>query len=401
MRLVPTLTCTVLLGLLAATAALAQAVTNHPAMAVLANGINYDWWARRETAAPPLSARQVDELAGAGFRHIRLPLNPRAVGFDYAALSASGCGRGASVLDRFLKETVPALRRADMGLVLTVDATDDRDALQRIAADPSGGGLERLLDCLVRSARAADPAYGPRRIVIGNLNEPRLDPGLWMRLQEGGLGAAAARHPDFYFLATPAFPPNIDPFLRLRPLPRPNIGYEFHFYEPFPFTHQGIPSQLAWLGDKVDVLLPNMPGRERDGACAARLKGVEGSCVACPPDSPDEFCRDWRRTGAPAFGPDYVRRRLGQVRAWAGDRFVYMGEYGVNKGRTPGTGADAASRAWWLRTVTGVAKELGFGRAVFEIGCGMAVSRSTVCSREEFRRLEPLDLDPGIVEALR
>jgi endoglucanase len=383
--------------------AASETFSSHPAQQILTSGINYDWWAREQLDAPPLSPSQISQLKAAGFRHLRLPLNPRSIGFDYVHLSAANCGQGNSPVETFLHQTLPALRRADMGLVLTIDSTEDKDAIARIV-DEAGNGLERILECLVKDAAAADPSYAPRRIVIGNFNEPHLEPALWARLQEKALAAAARAHPSFFFLATPAFPTHLGDLLKLRSLAEPNIGYEFHYYEPYVFTHQGVPSGPPWLRDKVSVRLPKS-GNEGEGSqCLARRKqsaSEGGGCVTCAAGSSDEFCRDFLRTKAAAFGPDYVRGQFAALAAWANGRFVYIGEYGVNKGRVSGTGADAASRLFWLRTLSSSAKEFGFGRAVFEIGCGMAVSRSTVCSSAAFERLDPLDLDPAVLDALR
>jgi hypothetical protein len=81
----------------------------------------------------------------------------------------------------------------------------------------------------------------PEWVFIEPMNEPVFEsnPARWTAIQRDLLAAIREQAPDHTLLATSTNWSSLDTFVELEPLDDPNIVYNFHFYEPFLFTHQG------------------------------------------------------------------------------------------------------------------------------------------------------------------
>jgi len=162
-------------------------------------------------------------------------------------------------------------------------------------------------------------AKAPRNVAFELLNEPHeaLDAATWNALSAELLAIVRKSNPERIVVVGPTRWNNFAelPNLRLPESDR-NILVTFHYYDPFPFTHQG----ASWAGD------------------VKKLSGVKWGTEA-----------------------DKVKTRtdFDQVAAWskANNRPVLLGEFGAyDKSGTP-----LAMRVDWTSTIRSEAERHGFG----------------------------------------
>ncbi|MBI1387026.1 MAG: cellulase family glycosylhydrolase [bacterium] len=228
----------------------------------LARGVNlmgWMWYGRKPLQ--PLTARFTDEdlslMKNIGLTHVRVPIEMVNV---YDANSDDLLNEeNVAVLDEGIKTLL------NHGLAVVVD-------LHSISLEQSGGSnysgpldsdpefVETFIAFWSSFARHLSQ-HDPDWVFLEPMNEPtfRGKPEAWAPIQKRLIAAIRKSAPDHTILATNALWSGLGTFLKLEPLDDPNIVYNFHFYEPFPFTHQG----ATWSSDNVktlrDVPYPSSP----------------------------------------------------------------------------------------------------------------------------------------------
>lgn len=104
--------------------------------------------------------------------------------------------------------------------------------------------------------------YPPGKICFEVYNEPHASAGRlttqqynwWQNVQGRFIAAIRSVTPDHYIIVGGEGWNSIDGLKQLQPYAQQKIIYNFHFYEPFVFTHQG----ATWVGDTW-ALLRNVP----------------------------------------------------------------------------------------------------------------------------------------------
>ncbi len=98
--------------------------------------------------------------------------------------------------------------------------------------------------------------FDPDRMLIEPMNEPVFlgEEYKWPPIQKELLQAIRKILPEHTLLATGAFWSNLPGLLALEPVDDPNVWYNFHFYEPHIFTHQG-----ATWGEGYEKYLRQVP----------------------------------------------------------------------------------------------------------------------------------------------
>ncbi|MEE7476284.1 glycoside hydrolase family 5 protein [Methylobacterium hispanicum] len=340
----------------------------------LANGINFDWWVRREEKPLLPQYHILSSIHAAGFTHIRYPLNPswlvRYINDDHNI----NCSNEVSI---FITNLIDVLKRTNLGLVLVLDATNDEKSEKWLKEESAR--LAAVVTCLGTAAEAADPQFARNMIAIGLLNEPRGNPQRWWNTQRDALSIARLALPHVWLLAQATYPSSITSILREQPISVDRIIYDVHFYEPFIFTHQGVRSAPDWLST-----ISGLPFRQPSplNPCLAKVT-VDGiaNCFSCRDGFENLFCNKFKIEALKfAFTVEHIERELLKLVAWANGRPVYISEYGTNRGNSNRPGAPPEDRIAWLKHVASLAKQYGFGRAVYALGCGFGVTTDFACS---------------------
>ncbi|HEY3268061.1 MAG TPA: cellulase family glycosylhydrolase [Armatimonadota bacterium] len=228
---------------LAAAAALASAALAKPGIPAarlnrLNHGINLGAYRYSDAAVTPELARA---LRKAGFRHVRLPVDPSTLlnPDDPAALNPAGVAKLNATLDVLLKA----------GFAVSVDMHDPD---KRIWNDDAWGDrFVAFWGAMAKELSRRDP----ERLFMEVANEPTSDdPAHWAALQARCLAAMRKAAPRHTLVATPnmcitAGNWDVKKVLEtFRPVADRNVLYTFHYYNPFLFTHQG--ATWSWDGVK-------------------------------------------------------------------------------------------------------------------------------------------------------
>lgn len=110
----------------------------------------------------------------------------------------------------------------------------------------SDAAVEHLVG-LWRSVSAHYAARDPERIFFEILNEPgNIDPRRWAVIEQRVASAIRVVAPRNTIIATGPNGSSIADLLTQVPLKDGNVIYNFHFYEPHEFTHQGASWAVPW-----------------------------------------------------------------------------------------------------------------------------------------------------------
>ena len=191
--------------------------------------------------------------------------------------------------------------------------------------------------------------------------------------------AAAIRQvaPRNTLIATGANYSDMRDLLRLEPLADGNVIYNFHFYEPHEFTHQGASWGVPWWRDTHNI---PYPASDTDAEMQALLAEV--------PDAANRFDLGEllpRRLGRPAHqGSSSTRPPLG---ARAHHVPLICNEFGVYRNYS-----DPVSRANWIRDTRTALEADGIGWAMWDYRGGFGV----VTKQDG----QPAQVDDSVVKAL-
>ncbi len=112
----------------------------------------------------------------------------------------------------------------------------------------------------------------PTKVFFELINEPEVpDPYRWMGIQARVDEAIRGIDTDHTIIATAANYGSLPDILQLEPLRDPNVIYNFHFYEPYQFTHQG----ASW-GTSDWVYYKDIPYPATPETLSAQIKNVPG-----------------------------------------------------------------------------------------------------------------------------
>ncbi|MBX3355771.1 MAG: cellulase family glycosylhydrolase [Phycisphaeraceae bacterium] len=327
-----------------------------------------------------IRAEDVEALKAAGFRHIRLPVEPGWL-WDGATLHEDG----TAALD---DDRLAALRRGvdvftAREVAAVIDVHPARTEWFNQIDDASIERLDRLWASLAKALADSDPDL----VVLEILNEPHglRDPAAWNRCQRRLAATVRRAAPRHTIICTGDMHGGIDGLLRCEPITQDrNIVYSFHFYDPHNFTHQG----ATWGFDGWRHLrdVPYPATREELERVADGLESPRGR----------EVLR-WSAAHEGASSPwnaEAIDRRIATAAAWSKEHDVplYCGEFGVYRRFAP-----AESRERWLRDVVTTLERHGIGWSMWDYAGGfslLADGPAAVTGRAE------REFDPATIRAL-
>jgi len=206
-------------------------------------GVNLSHWyaiplapGRPRTTPGFIEVIEFARIRQAGFRHVRLPVDPLYLWERPWTLpvSLSSSAHGS------LRRSLDAILAADLAAIVNIHPADSAFSARIFA--PGGPALfVEFWAALSRALRDTDP----NRVVLEFLNEPGLGSApAWPDLQGEIIRAARAEAARHTFVVSGANWSTIGDLLALRPYDDRNLVYNFHHYEPMLFTHQG----ATWAG---------------------------------------------------------------------------------------------------------------------------------------------------------
>lgn len=191
--------------------------------------------------------------------------------------------------------------------------------------------------------------YDPEMLFIEPMNEPVFENRTedWPPMQEQLIAAIRENAPEHTIIATGAMWSNLDTLTALEPLDDPNIVYNFHFYEPFWFTHQG----ATWAGDEA-MRMRNVPYPSSPELVASILPTLD-----------EDLQEIIRQYGEETWNIERIEARIQKAAAWAEQHGVRLlcDEFGAYSRYTlPG------QRVQWIHDVRTTFEKYDIGWSMWE-----------------------------------
>jgi aryl-phospho-beta-D-glucosidase BglC (GH1 family) len=322
--------------------------------AKLRHGINLsEWFAQvydpkgytKEHFENWTTANDIALIKSLGFDHVRLSVNPQPMMRHNQAdeIPAEYLG----YLDSAVKMIL------DHGLAVIIDMHPESDFKARLAQHDDF--VEQFSDYWRAIARHYS-SYDSEKVFFEILNEPEFrDRYRWAGVQAKLAAAIREGAPQHTIIAAGANWSDLADLLPLTPISDPNVIYNFHFYDPHTFTHQG-----ANWGE-------NYWHFESKLAYPASLESAEKVAA----EEPDPLNRLYvLRYGLDHWDANRIAIEIGQAAEWAKHWNVPLtcNEFGVYRKYS-----NPQDRVRWLHDVTGALEHNGIGWTMWDYSGGFGV----------------------------
>jgi endoglucanase len=343
------LSASLLPGQTTASSSSMQTVSAVPASRVarLRHGINAsEWFAQvydkrgytKEHFQSWTTAEDIALIKSMGFDHVRLSVNPQPMMPNHRPdeIPAEYLG----YLDAAVKMIL------DQGMAVVIDLHPDGDFKTRLAKDDSF--VQEFADFWRALARHYS-TWDAERVFFEILNEPEMsDRYRWYGVQSKLAAAIREGAPQHTMIAAGARWSDDDDLVFIEPLRDSNVIYNFHFYDPHIFTHQGATwGAYSWHWVK-GLHYPSSP------ESAAKV-------AAGAPDAVDRLAII--RYGEDHWDAARIDAEITQVGEWARQHGVPVvcNEFGVFRNY-----ADPKDREAWIHDVRAALERHGMGWAMWD-----------------------------------
>lgn len=291
------------------------------------------------------TAQDIALIKAMGFDHVRFTLNAEPM-FRH--------GQADRIPPEYLAMVDSAVKMIlDHDLNIIIDIHPESDFKQKLVVDDSF--VEQFADYWRALARHYS-SLDAERVFFEILNEPEFrDRYRWQGVQERLAAAIREGAPNHTIIAAGANWSSSNELLFLEPLHDPNVIYNFHFYDPHIFTHQGATWSTNFQHYLTNVPYPSTPENVR--AAAAQV--------------PDAINRQTvTRYGLDQWNAARVNAEIAEVAAW-GKRWnvpLTCNEFGVYR-----NAANPNDRAAWISDVRKTLEKYGIGWTMWDYAGGFAV----------------------------
>ncbi len=321
----------------------------HRRAAHLRHGINLsEWFAQvydpkgytKEHLQGWVTADDIALIKSMGFDHVRLSANPEPMMRHNMAdhLPAEYLG----YLDAAVKMIL------DHGLAVIIDMHPDSDFKERLVQHDDA--VEQFSDYW-RAIAKHYSTYDPEMVFFEVLNEPEFrDRYRWAGVQAKLANSIREGAPQHTIIAAGANWSDVEDLVTMVPLPDPNVIYNFHFYDPHTFTHQG----ATWG--------TNYWHFENKLAYPATLADAQ-KVAALEPDPGNRLTV--LRYGLDHWDANRMSVEIGQAAEWAKHWNVPLtcNEFGVYR-----RVSDPQDRARWIHDVRSTLEGYGIGWNMWDYG---------------------------------
>ena len=336
----------------------------------LRHGINASEWFAQSPGdySAARTGRYTDDsdialMAQLGFDNVRLSI-------DAEPLARGLFGRDDTNLVGRLDHAVEQMLAK--GMAVQIDIHPESDYKRRVST--TGEGVDRFV-MLWRRLAAHYADRNPDLIFFEIMNEPEeRDPLRWAGVQARAAAAIRQAAPKNTIIATGPNWSGIADLLTQQPLPDGNVIYNFHFYEPHEFTHQGAGWGTPWW-----IYTHNIPYPATEESL--------GTSLAQVPDAANRYAllHYW----LDRWDAHRIRLQIDAAAAWGKQHNVPLicNEFGVYRRVTP-----EASRMNWIRDVRTALEADSIGWTMWDYRGGFGV-----VWKEDG---QPAKVDRDVVEAL-
>ena len=320
----------------------------------LRHGINLsEWFAQvydqkgytKEHFETWTTAQDIALIKAMQFDHVRLSVNPQPMFHRKQA-------------DRIPEDYLGYLDAAvktilDQGLAVIIDIHPDSDFKENLASDNEF--VEQFTDYWRALARHYS-SWNPDLVFFEVLNEPEFhDRYRWEGVQSKLAVAIREGAPANTIIVAGANWSSDNELLFIEPLRDLNIIYNFHFYDPHVFTHQGANWSTNFVHYLKDLPYPSTPENVRQAA-------------ALVPDAVNRLLVI--RYGMDRWNAGRIDEEISQIAAW-GKRWMVpliCNEFGVYR-----RAALPKDRAAWISDVRTTLEKYDIGWTMWDYSGGFAV----------------------------
>ncbi len=296
------------------------------------------------------TAEDIALIKSMGFDHVRFTVEPAPLfnSSDSSQLNSDYLKYFDSALDMILAKD----------LVVIVDLHPADEFKVRLSRD------DRHVENFAKFWHALATHLSHRdaeRVILEVINEPMVeDQFRWYGIQARLIAAMRAGAPDHTIIAAGHRWSGLWEMLALEPYSDNNIIYNFHFYEPFAFTHQG----ASWAGPNL-LFYRNIPYPSTPEVIAPILDSVI--------DYPARL--NLVRYGEDRWNAERIDREIGVAAAWAAKHNVPVtcNEFGTYR-----RFSDPAARARWIADMRAALEKHGIGWAMWDYSGGFSVVNKKV-----------------------
>jgi len=313
----------------------------------LRRGINLsEWFAQvydkrgytREHFEAWTTADDIALVKSMGFDHVRLSVNPEPMFTEREPEKIPAEYLGS--LDAAVKMIL------DHGLAVVIDMHPESDFKQRLVKDD--GFVEQFGD-FWRAVAEHYASWDADRVFFEVLNEPEFtDRYRWLGVQAKLAASIREGAPKHTIIAAGARWSNDDELVFQEPLHDPNVIYNFHFYEPHIFTHQGATWGAYYWHWLHGLHYPSTP-ESADPVAALEPNEADRLQVI--------------RYGRDRWDAGRIGAEMKQAAEWARRRSVPLvcNEFGVYR-----RFSDPSDRAAWLHDVVAALEHNGIGWTMWD-----------------------------------
>jgi endoglucanase len=275
-----------------------------------------------------------------GFDHVRLSVNPEPM---------IRHNRGDELPLEYLGYLDAAIKMIlDHGIAVIIDMHPDSDFKLKLVEHDDF--VEQFSDFWRAIARHYS-SYDPERVFFEVLNEPEFrDRYRWAGVQTKLANAIRQGAPQHTIIAAGANYSDIEDLVSMTPLSDPNVIYNFHFYDPHTFTHQGATWGVNYWHFESKLAYPSS------------METAEKVAAA----EPDPLNRLYvLRYGLDHWNADRIAIEIGQAAGWAKHWKVSLtcNEFGAYR-----KNSNPDDRARWLHDVRTTLEHEGIGWNMWDFG---------------------------------
>src|SRR5215813_5125345 len=291
------------------------------------------------------TAQDIALIKSMGFDHVRFPIEPAPLLADTPDPSILNTTY-LQYVDRALDMILAA------GLAVVIDIHPSDEFKLRMNRDERGvEAFAKFWRAFASHLSKRDPEF----VFLEVINEPMVEDGYrWYGIQGKLIAAIRSAAPNHTIIASGHRWSGLSELLFLEPYSDANIIYNFHFYEPFAFTHQG----ATWAGPNLPFY-KNVPYPSSPEAVQAVLDTVQ--------DEPARY--NLLRYGEDRWDAARIDRELGLAAAWAAKHHVYItcNEFGAFR-----KVVRASDRVVWLHDMRVALEKHGIGWTMWDYAGGFA-----------------------------
>ena len=320
-------------------------------VARLRHGINLSHWFSqapnytKERLDSHTTAQDIALIKSMGFDHVRFPIEPAPLMADVpdpSILNTTYLAYVDSALDTILAT----------GLAVVVDIHPSDEFKLRLRDERNVEAFAKFWRAFAAHLAKRDP----ESVFLEVINEPMVEDGYrWYGIQGKLIAAIRAGAPNHTIIAAGHRWSGLYEMLFLEPYADQNIIYNFHYYEPFAFTHQG----ATWAGPNLPFY-KNVPYPSSPEAVKLLLDAI--------PDEPAKY--NLLRYGEDNWNAARIDRELGAAAAWAAKHHVFItcNEFGAFR-----KVVKPADRVAWLQDMRVALEKHGIGWTMWDYAGGFSV----------------------------